>query len=209
MMGEREPGDGSDADLIRSSLADPEMFAAIFERHAESVHRYLAKRVGLESAEDLVGETFATAFRSRRTFDLSRPDARPWLFGIATNSVRHHWRSEARRRRRTQRVEGQSQTLPDPSDDILTTNWFRSRSEPLAQALAQIDASYLDVLLLVAGPDLTYEEVAVALDIPVGTVRSRLARARRQLRELLGDSRQYLDAGSHVATPTTTAEGTS
>ncbi len=91
----------------------------------------------------------------------------------------------------------------------MTAAWFRSRSEPLAQALAQIDSSYLDVLLLVAGPGLTYDEVAVALDIPVGTVRSRLARARKQLRELLGDSGQYLDAGSHVATPTTTAEGTS
>lgn len=209
MMGDREPGDGSDADLIRDSLVDPEVFAAIFERHAPSVHRYLTKRVGQESAEDLVGETFATAFRSRRTFDLSRPDARPWLFGIATNSVRHHWRSEARRQRRTQRVAGQSRTLPDPSDEIVTAAWFRSRSEPLAQALAQIDSSYLDVLLLVAGPGLTYDEVAVALDIPVGTVRSRLARARKQLRELLGDSGQYLDAGSHVATPTTTAEGTS
>ena len=128
MMGDREPGDGSDADLIRDSLADPEVFAAIFERHAPSVHRYLTKRVGQESAEDLVGETFATAFRSRRTFDLSRPDARPWLFGIATNSVRHHWRSEARRQRRTQRVAGQSRTLPDPSDEIVTAAWFRSRS---------------------------------------------------------------------------------
>jgi len=207
LMTDREPGEVSDAELIRKSLSDPEVFSAIFERHAGSVHRYLIKRVGEGSAEDLVGETFTTAFRSRRAFDLSRLDARPWLFGIATNIARHHWRSEASRKSRDQRGGIQASTSPDPSDETVSTVWFESQAEPIACALARIDDAYLDVLLLVAGPGLTYDEVALALDIPIGTVRSRLSRARIRLRELLGESGQYLDEGSQDVTPTVPVEG--
>lgn len=206
-MGDREPGDRTDADVIRDSLSDPESFAVVFERHADSVHRYLATRVGQASVEDLVGETFATAFRSRRAFDLSRPDARPWLFGIATNCARHHWRSEGRRLHRDTRSGDQRWTTPDPSDEIVTTAWFQSRSDVIAHALSQIEVTYLEVLLLVAGPGLSYEEISQALDIPIGTVRSRLARARMQLRELLGSSGQYLDEGSQMVMPIVPAEG--
>jgi RNA polymerase sigma factor (sigma-70 family) len=207
LMGDQAPGDRSDADVIRQSLSDPEAFAIIFERHAGPVHRYLATRVGRSSVEDLVGETFATGFRSRRDFDLSRPDARPWLFGIATNCARHHWRSEGRRHQRDERAGIHRWTTPDPTDEIVATAWFESRSKLIARALAQIDMTYLEVLLLVAGPGLSYEEISQALDIPIGTVRSRLARARMQLRELLGSSGQYLDGGSQIVTPTVPAEG--
>jgi RNA polymerase sigma-70 factor (ECF subfamily) len=89
----------------------------------------------------------------------------------------------------------------------VSTVWFESQAEPIACALARIDDAYLDVLLLVAGPGLTYDEVALALDIPIGTVRSRLSRARIRLRELLGESGQYLDEGSQDVTPTVPAEG--
>ena len=171
------------------------------------MHRYLATRVGNASVEDLVGETFATGFRSRLAFDLSRPDARPWLFGIATNCARHHWRSEGRRLHRDEQVGSQRWTAPDPSDDIVTANWFESRADMITQALSHIDSAYVDVLLLVAGPGLSYEEISQALDIPIGTVRSRLARARMQLRELLGNAGQYLDGGSQIVTPAAPAEG--
>lgn len=208
-MGDQRPGEKSDAEVIRSSLSDPELFSGIFERHADSVLRYLTKRVGPVPAEDLVGETFVTAFRSRKNFDLSRQDARPWLFGIATNVCRHYWRSAQRQVRRDRAVHDQFLIPPDLSDEVVATTWFESQSEPLALALAQIDAVYLDVLLLVAGPGLTYEEIAEALDIPIGTVRSRLSRARRQLRELLGMPGQYLDGDSNELPPTVPAEGAS
>ena len=206
-MGERALGGGTDAEVIRSSLTDPESFAAIFERHAAPVHRYLVTRVGRGAAEDLVGDTFATAFRSRSTYELSRPDARPWLFGIATNLARHHWRSEGRREARDARVERGTVMAEDPSDDVAATAWFRSQAAPIARALSQVDAAHLDVLLLVAGPGLSYDEVAQALDIPIGTVRSRLARGRRQLRELLGAPEHYLDGAAHDTTPAISAEG--
>ena len=89
----------------------------------------------------------------------------------------------------------------------MTTAWFQSRSDVIAHALSQIEVTYLEVLLLVAGPGLSYEEISQALDIPIGTVRSRLARARMQLRELLGSSGQYLDEGSQMVMPIVPAEG--
>jgi RNA polymerase sigma-70 factor (ECF subfamily) len=182
----------ADAGHIQLSLSDPHAFAALFERHSRSVHRYLLKRVGPESAEDLVGETFVTAFRSRHTYDLARADARPWLFGIATNHARHFWRSEDRRRSRSSAGLSNA-TAQDHSDEAITSAFFSSQTGTVAQALAQLDDGQLDVLLLVAGPGLTYEEVAEALEIPVGTVRSRMSRARHRLRELLGGSWRYLD----------------
>jgi RNA polymerase sigma factor (sigma-70 family) len=196
----------TDAELIRVSLAEPGAFAALFDRHAASVHRYVAKRVGRDDAEDLVGDTFATAFRLRIRFDLERADARPWLFGIATNLVHHHWRSEGRRIRR------EASALPiasisDPADEASSRLFFQGHATPIAEALGQLDAASLDVLLLVAGPGLTYEEVAIALDIPVGTVRSRLFRARRLLRAHLGEPGQYLDDHVPAILPSAATEG--
>jgi RNA polymerase sigma factor (sigma-70 family) len=194
MMGSSERPDRpelTDARQIELSLADPHAFAALFERHARSVHRYLMKRVGPDNAEDLLGETFVTAFRVRRAYDLARADARPWLFGIATNHARHFWRSELRRQSR-RGVGSHDGTALDHSDEATSSAYFSSQAGDVAQALAHLDDAHLDVLLLIAGPGLAYEEVAEALGIPVGTVRSRLSRARKQLRELLGGSRQYL-----------------
>jgi RNA polymerase sigma-70 factor (ECF subfamily) len=156
------------------------------------VHRYLVKRVGPDNAEDLLAETFVTAFRARRAYDLVRVDARPWLFGIATNHARHYWRSELRRQSRGS-VGLNEGTALDHSDEAVSSVYFSSQSGDVAQALAQLDDAHLDVLLLIAGPGLTYEEVSEALGIPIGTVRSRMSRARQRLRELLGGSRQYLD----------------
>jgi RNA polymerase sigma factor (sigma-70 family) len=196
LMGDHNANGGSDAELILQSLSAPELFATIFERHSAPVHRYLALRFGPGSAEDLLGETFVTAFRSRLSFDLGRPDARPWLFGIATNVARHHWRSEMRRADRDQRLADLIVPEADLSDVATDTALFQSQRDKIAWALSRIDGQFLEVLLLVAGPGFSYEEVAEALHIPVGTVRSRLARARRQLRELLGTPGQYLDGVS-------------
>ncbi len=137
-MGEPDPAEPSDAEVIRASLSDPASFAALFDRHAGSVHRYLAKRVGRADAEDLVGETFAAAFRSRATFDPERADVRPWLFGIATHVVHHHRRGEGRRVRR----EGAA--LPpvqpsDPAEDASSRAFFAASAEPVARALRALD----------------------------------------------------------------------
>jgi len=206
-MGDHESKGRSDAELIRQSLADPERFAPIFDRHAAPVHRYLTVRVGAGPAEELVGETFVTAFRSRSSFDLDRSDARPWLFGIATNVARHHWRAEMRRADRDRRLAESVVAEADVSDVATDTAHFESQREDISRALSRIDGPFLEVLLLVAGPGFSYEEVSEALHIPIGTVRSRLARARSQLRELLGMPGQYLEGASLEEVPALPEEG--
>ncbi len=181
-----------DASLIRFSLSDAERFTGIVERHAEALHRYFSKRSPHSVLDDLVSETFLTAFRSRQNYDFSYPDARPWLFGIATNTLRHHRRSEGRRIARMGRwhVEDSEQ---DRTDEIESGLMATAEVSKIQSALDQIDERYRDVLMLVAGPGFSYEEVARSLGIPVGTVRSRMSRGRSRLRELLGNDRQNQD----------------
>ena len=85
-----------DAAVIEASRAEPDRFASLFDRHAPYIHRYLARRVGRQAADDLVAETFLVAFRKRAGYDRRYRDARPWLYGIATNLVAQHRREEAR-----------------------------------------------------------------------------------------------------------------
>ena len=79
--------------LIRRSLLHPEEFEVLFERHAATVLRYLQLRVGHSLAEELMAETFVRAFDARRRFDSRRASALPWLYGIASNLVRMHFRT--------------------------------------------------------------------------------------------------------------------
>jgi RNA polymerase sigma factor (sigma-70 family) len=205
-MGRGDDVGETDAQYIEASFSDPDAFAALFERHAMPLHRYIVKRVGRRDAEDLVGETFATAFRSRRSYDLGRDDARPWLFGIATNLSHHYWRAEGRRRGRHE-VANAGSNADDQSDEIVQKLFFESQREPIGEALSKLDNAELDVLLLRAGPGFSYEEISLALGIPVGTVRSRLARTRIRLRELLGDSGQYLNELSSAEPAPTATKG--
>jgi RNA polymerase sigma-70 factor (ECF subfamily) len=174
-----------DASLIEQSRHEPEAFAGLYDRHAAPIHRYVARRLGGQAADDLVAETFLAAFRQRTRYDLGRPDARPWLYGIAGNLIGKHRRSEIRMLRALARtgVDPVVESHTERSDAKVSA---AAASRPLAEALAGISARDRDVLLLVAWADLTYEQVAEALGIPIGTVRSRLSRARRNVREALG-----------------------
>jgi RNA polymerase sigma factor (sigma-70 family) len=173
----------TDAEAIAASLSEPRAFVAVFERHFDAIHRYLRRRVGKPIADELAAETFAQAFEHRRRYDPRRPDARPWLYGIAHNLLRHHYRDEERA------LRAYARTGTDPLQDSVEE---AAREGPeLAEALAGLSPRERDVLLLVAWAELEYAEVAEALGIPVGTVRSRLNRARGRIRELLERSRQY------------------
>jgi len=175
----------SDAEIIARSLTEPEVFATLFDRHAVAVHRYLGRRVG-ELADDLVSETFLIGFRRRSVYRPEHLEVRPWLIGIATNLVHGHVRSELRRYRALARAAAEPPRHgADPGDaaDRLDAQAMRG---PLAGALAGLKARDRDVLLLFAWAQLSYEEIAAVLDIPLGTVRSRLNRARRQTRTALG-----------------------
>jgi RNA polymerase sigma-70 factor (ECF subfamily) len=183
----------SDAQVIAASRADPLVFATVFDRHFDAVHRYIARRVGSDLADDLAAETFTQAFDVRLRFDIAHADARPWLFGIATNLLRHHHRSEARRLRAYARLDRPADT--DDGFGGIETRLDAQRAGPaIAAAMGRLSADERDVLLLLAWADLRYEEIAVALRIPIGTVRSRLNRARHRLRELIGESGQYKGA---------------
>lgn len=181
-----------DAELIAASLTDPASFALIFDRHYDVIHRYLDRRLGRGLAEDLTAAVFLKAFEARHRFRPSGRSAAPWLYGIASNVLRRHARTELRRLRAYGRV-------PRAEAVELDTGAVENRADAAAAAprvylaLAALHESERTVLLLVAWADLSYEEVAVALDIPVGTVRSRLHRARGRLRELLGAIGQETD----------------
>ena len=181
-------GASSDAAIITASLTDPREFGALFERHADPLSRYFVRRVGPVLAEDLVADTFVTAFRSRARFDGAYEDARPWLFGIATNLLRRQWRTEKRQ------LRAYARTGVDPAVDDIAEAERRvdaaGTGPRLAKALASIPRKDRDALLLFAWAELSYEEIARALEVPVGTVRSRISRARSRLRELLGPGGQ-------------------
>jgi len=180
------PGEACDADLIRRSEAEPEQFAALFRRHSGALHRYVARRLGPDAAEDIVAEVFLTAFRQRHRYLPSQPDARPWLYGIATNLIGRHRRAEVRMYRALARTGADPATEPF-TDEVEARVTAAGTARPLAAALARLPAAHRDTLLLVAWGDLTYEQTATSLGVPVGTVRSRISRARARLRQALAD----------------------
>jgi RNA polymerase sigma factor (sigma-70 family) len=186
-----------DAVLIERSWHEPEAFAALYDRHAAPIHRFAGRRLGDQMADDVVGETFLAAFRRRKRYDLRRVDARPWLYGIAANVIGKHRRAEVRMLRAFART-GADPVAAGHADLVDSRVCAAAVQRDLAAALAGLPAGDRDVLLLIAWADLSYEETAAALGIPVGTVRSRLHRARRKVREALGgqdptSSNQELD----------------
>ncbi|WAL64623.1 RNA polymerase sigma factor [Amycolatopsis cynarae] len=171
-----------DAGIVERSWTDAEAFATIFDRHAGTVHRFLARRVGAQLADDLTGQTMLVAFDQRRRFDLGQGTALPWLYGIATRLLKRHRRTEARGLRALARTGADE---AEQGHDELVTARVSAAAQPLGTALARLRGPERDVLLLVAWENLSYDEVALALDIPVGTVRSRLHRARTKMRAAL------------------------
>jgi RNA polymerase sigma-70 factor (ECF subfamily) len=178
-----------DAAVIERSWHEPEAFAVLYDRHAAPLHRFAGRRLGDQLADDVVAETFLAAFRRRKRYDLGRGDARPWLYGIAANVIGKHRRAEVRMFRAFARtgIDPLAGTQDGGHADRVDSRVSAAAVQrDLAAALADLPAGDRDVLLLIAWADLSYEETAAALSIPVGTVRSRLNRVRRKVREALG-----------------------
>ena len=169
-----------DAAVIRLSLAEAEQFELLFVRHEPAIRRYVARRLGVDAADNVVAETFLLAFRQRAGYDSTRGGALAWLYGIATNLVGRHRRDEVRLFRALARTGVNPVMAPftNQVDDRVTAF---AASRRLAEALAGLKAAYRDALLLVAWGGLSYQEAADALGIPVGTVRSRISRSRADL----------------------------
>jgi len=151
-------------------------FDAAFSEEFASLHRYLARRVGASAADELAAETFAVAFRRWDRLDPER-SVRPWLYGIAANLMRHHWRKERRM------LRAYARTGVDP---VYTEDEPAEDTRELAAALAELRRDEREILLLHAWAELTDTEIAAALGIPAGTVKSRLSRTREKLRNRLG-----------------------
>ena len=165
----------TDADYLARSLSEPTAFEPIFDRHFGAVHRYLHRRAGRELADELTAETFALAF-SRRGSCRASGSVLPWLYGIATNLL-HRYRRAERRQLHAYSRSGVDRWVvyEDEADARVVGSSLDAR---LAGALAAMRPRERDALLLYALADLSYEEVAAALDVPVGTVRTWLHRAR-------------------------------
>src|SRR5439155_21133867 len=159
-------------------------FDAAFRAEFAPLHRYLARRVGPASADELAAETFAIAFRNWDRLDPARP-VRPWLYGIAANLMRHHWRKERRMLRAYART-GVDPILAD-EDAAAERADAHARHRELATALAELRKDDREILLLNAWAELTDAEIADALGLPIGTVKSRLSRTREKLRNQLGE----------------------
>jgi RNA polymerase sigma factor (sigma-70 family) len=173
-------------------------FDEIFAEEFPPLHRYLRRRIGTAAAEDVAASTFATAFRRWESFDQGRP-ARPWLYGIAANLMRRHWRDEERKLRAYARTGVDPVAVDD--EGVLERADAAARSRELGLALAALRPREREILLLHAWTDLSEQEIADALSLPLGTVKSRLHRTRERLRNRLSTGGQVPDRTTVAATP--------
>lgn len=171
----------SDAELIAASLGDAEAFGQIFDRHAEPLLRFFVRRVGPAEAGGLVGDVFRIAFERRSAYDQDHPGAAPWLYGIGANLLRTRRRTQARGLRAAPMLLAAAEHYR-AEEGLLDARRVLPKLADAIDALPEGDRA---ALLLFALEELGYAEIATALEIPVGTVRSRISRARRKLRELI------------------------
>jgi RNA polymerase sigma factor (sigma-70 family) len=179
--------------LASVPLSFEEAFAAEFR----PLYRYLRRRVGAEEAEELAAATFATAYANWDKFDTERP-LRPWLYGIASNHVRHYWRREGRM------LRAYARTGVDPvsGEDPYAEHAHKSiRHRELARALALVRSGDRELLLLRVWAGLSDQEIALALNLPIGTVKSRLHRTLARLRNQLDPGGQQQSNQPRISIP--------
>ena len=163
----------TDAELLARSVDDLALFAGLYERHGLAVRRYVVRRIGDAAGDDLASEVFVRAFRARGRYRAERDGALPWLLGIANHVIADHRRLERRRLSALERLIADASGLVAHQDSGLAPE--------LVAALRRLPAAERDTLLLVVWGELTQDEAAAALGVPVGTVSSRIARARKRL----------------------------
>jgi RNA polymerase sigma factor (sigma-70 family) len=161
-----------DETVAWAMAGDRDAFACLVREHGQAVHAYLSRRAGRQVADDLLTEVWLRAWRSRAGYDTAWAALRPWLYGIARNVLRSHWRLRADHPAASYHLEED----PWPAvDDRLDANRIRVA---LAAGLAELSEDHREVVLLVAWEQLTPTEVGLVLHLPASTVRSRLHRAR-------------------------------
>ncbi|MGB5759710.1 MAG: RNA polymerase sigma factor [Acidimicrobiales bacterium] len=174
--------------VIADSRDDPDRFAVLFERHWPAIFRYCVARAGSDG-EDIAAEVFRVGFTRRHDFDVSRTNALPWLYGIAAKTLQRHARSTGRRLRAVGRMQRWAEAQESEEPRVVERADAAAASGPAVAALDGPRAEDREIVLLHAWAELSYQEIADALGIPIGTVRSRLSRARRRLSADLGKHR--------------------
>jgi len=165
-----------------ASRERPELFEVVFQRHYDSLRRFAQRRIGDAAGEEVAARAFLMAFERRASFDRARGSAKSWLYGIAANLIRHHIRDEHTHLRILGGLPRES-TISNSDDEerlIALGVW-----PALAEELRLLAPDDRETFLLLALGDLSYAQIAEALQIPIGTVRSRIHRVRHSLRERL------------------------
>lgn len=181
----------TDGELVVAAQENPDEFRFLYRRHYDAVYRFVARRFGTNDAEDVVSETFLTAYRILDRFEEDRSSALPWLCGIASNTIGTMMRTRKRRDRIHMAI------APDPPATIEEAELaarvdIAAVSGPVANALARSPKRDRDAFLLFALAGLTYREIGEALGIPTGTVAGRVWRVRKRFREAGSDLDQIL-----------------
>ncbi|MEU1392801.1 MULTISPECIES: RNA polymerase sigma factor [unclassified Nonomuraea] len=169
----------------RAAEGDGEALGALFDRYARDVYNHCFRRTAdWSAAEDLTSVVFLEAWRRRGEVRISRESALPWLLGVANNVLRNRRRSLRRHKAALEQLPAQAYE-PDPAEDVAGRIDDERRMRKILTVMDRLPPADREVLTLCVWSELTYEEAAVALGVPVGTVRSRLSRARSRLKEHL------------------------
>jgi RNA polymerase sigma-70 factor (ECF subfamily) len=181
-----------------ATASDPDAFAILFDRHAKTIYNYAFRRCGDWSmAEETVAVTFLEAWRKRGGVELEQLSARPWLLGVATNVLRNFMRARRRYRAAVDRLAGWDTEVQWDDDEIAARLDAEQTAAVLRRAIGQLPKRQQDVVWLCLVEEHSYGEASEALGIAVGTVRSRLSRARSTLRSD-GELERFWRAGHDI-----------
>ena len=181
--GAAPPAAAADRNARVGDLSESAFHEAI-ELHGTSVLRYVRSRVGLDAAEDVTAETFAVAWQVRSSFDPAIGlSIGAWLLGVATNVIARHGRAEARWLKSTAYATHvtSDRSAATEATDHLDGITGRDASQRVTTILCRMPAQQRDPLLLHILGELSYEEIAAVMNVPIGTIRSRISRARQKL----------------------------
>lgn len=180
-----EVGDEQLAERLRSG--DREAMGEVFDRYADRVYAFCFRRTASWSlAEDAMAAAFLEVWKVRGRATTYDGELLPWLYGVAANVCRNSLRSQRRLAALRAKLHGIGDGVADHADGVAGRVDAERRMAALLDAVQRLDRRERDVLMLVAWDGLDYQQAAEVLGVPVGTVRSRLSRARRRLSELMG-----------------------
>ncbi|WP_327677408.1 RNA polymerase sigma factor [Kitasatospora sp. NBC_00458] len=177
-------------------------FGELFDETAGDLYRYAVRVSGdWAVAEDVVQLTFLEAWRLRHKLHAGDESVRPWLFGVAANVLRNTARAARRHRAAMERLP-ERDVVPDFADELVGRLDDSAQLAAARRALGRLRKAERDVFGLCVWADLDYASAAEALGVPIGTVRSRLSRARKKLRALadeeLGNGRELRTEAGQV-----------